>query len=106
MLPLLLLLLCQPDRLLAHEDEEHKDSAKQVEDVHAEEKVLENRVFKIRPFANEHRVDSFESPQEAKDEEELCVEDLNTYFSVYCNIESELTFRTPPHSPVVPMCPH
>ena len=78
MLPLLLLLLCQPDRLLAHEDEEHEDPAKQVEDVHAEEEVVEEQVFKVRPVSNEDRVDAFESPQEAKDEEELCIEDLKS----------------------------
>ena len=90
MLPLLLLLLCQPDRLLAHEDEEHEDSAKQVEDVHAEEEVVEKGVFKIRPVSDENCVDSFESPQQTKDEEELRVEDLNIYFSVYYNRESDL----------------
>ena len=42
---------------------------------------MEKRVFKIRSVSDEDRVDAFESPQKAKDEEELCVEHLNTYFS-------------------------
>ena len=84
-----LLLIFQPDRLLAHEDEEHEDSAKQVEDVHTEEEVVEKGVFKFRPVSDEDCVDAFESPQEAKDKEELCVEYLHTYFSVYCNRESD-----------------
>ena len=85
-----LLVIFKPDRFLAHKDEEHEDSAKQVEDVHAEEEVVEEKVFKVRPVSDEDRVDAFESPQEAKDEEELCVEYLHTYFSVYCNRESDL----------------
>lgn len=83
-----LLLLCQPQlphRLLAHKDEEHEDSAKQVEYVHAEKEVVEEGVFKIRPVADQDRVDAFESPQKTKDEEELCVEYLH-----YCNRESDL----------------
>ena len=86
----MLLVIFKPDRLLAHEDEEHKDPAKQVEDVHAEEEVVEERVFKVRPVSDQDCVNAFESPQEAKDEEELCVENLHTYFSVYCNRESDL----------------
>ena len=78
MLALLLLLPLCYYRFLAHEDEEHEHSAKQVEDVHAEEEVVEEKVFKVRPVSNEDRVDAFESPQEAKDEEELCIEDLKS----------------------------
>ena len=74
----MLLLILQHDRFLAHEDEEHEHSAKQVEDVHAEEEVVEEKVFKVRPVSDENCVDSFESPKKTKDKEELCIEDLRS----------------------------
>ena len=70
----------RPDCLLADKDEEHEYPTEQVQDVDGEEEVVEDLIFKIRSVSDQDCMDSFKAPEEAENEEELCVESLSTIY--------------------------
>ena len=70
----------QPDCLLADKDEEHEDPAEEVKDVDGEEEVVGEWILKIWSVSDQDRMDSFKTPEEAENEEELCVENLSTIY--------------------------